>query len=88
MNNTSKDSTKIFNKIIKQRTLLITGSKLVTFLTNSMEQSACCEANGSLANQEIPFILRKAKAHTAFVRARYLSLFRTRLIQSTPLSHF
>jgi len=47
MKNTSKNSTKIFKKVIKQRKLVSTGSKLATLLTNSMEQSACCEANGS-----------------------------------------
>lgn len=37
----------MFKKIIKQRTLITTGSKLATLLTNSVEKGACCEANGS-----------------------------------------
>jgi hypothetical protein len=37
----------MFNKIIKQRTRTITDNKLATFLTNSMEQIVCYEANGS-----------------------------------------
>ena len=46
-----------------QRPLIRTGSKITKFLTNPMEESTCCEADGSSASQEITLIRRKAEAH-------------------------
>jgi len=59
-------------------------AQLLWLLTYSMEQNPSWEANRFSPSQEISHILWNLKVHTAFTRARHLSLYWASSIQSLP----
>jgi hypothetical protein len=60
----------------------------LTYITNSMEQSASWEANISSARQEIPYKLGTRRFISAFTTVSHMSLSRARSNQFMSLFHF